>query len=190
MHRKIIGSVQLFALKLVHQDSDRAIVFGARQAARVMLASQQPALPIAEIAVAVVRRAAENAHLARIFQPPQDAIVGDVAEQEISPVSKPNRPFGPARARVQALDCGIRDSIFSEARIDNFHSGIRIDNWCFSVLLRGQGNWFACQSGRRARSDVQKGASFHRHSPVQQFCSTHSIRSGKGLEPLLRCNCG
>src|SRR6266487_1165639 len=62
MHREIVGSVELFALKSVYQHGDGAVVFGARHAARVVLAGEQPALAVAAVAVAVVRGATEDAN--------------------------------------------------------------------------------------------------------------------------------
>jgi len=47
MHGEIVGGVGLFALKSVYQHGDGAVVFGARQAARVVLAGEQPALAVA-----------------------------------------------------------------------------------------------------------------------------------------------
>src|SRR5258708_6765015 len=97
MHREIVGGVELFALNSVYQHGDGAIVFGARQAARVVLAGEQPALTIAIVTIAVVRGAAKDADFSGVFEPTQDAVVGDVAPKKIAAVAEPHGPFRPAK---------------------------------------------------------------------------------------------
>ena len=57
----VVGRVQLLAVVAVGQHGDVAVVLGARDAPRQVLAGDQPALPIARVAVGEVRRAAEQA---------------------------------------------------------------------------------------------------------------------------------
>ena len=52
----VVGRVQALALVAVGQHGDAAVVFGARDAPRQVLAGQQPALAVARVAVGVVRR--------------------------------------------------------------------------------------------------------------------------------------
>ena len=52
-----------------------AVVLGARHAPRVVLAGEQPALPVARVAVGVVRRLAEDADARRSPRPTHDAVV-------------------------------------------------------------------------------------------------------------------
>ena len=83
MHRHIIRCVELFVVKTIYQYGDGTVVFSSRYPPRVMLAGDQPTLAIPTVAVAVVRRAAENADLSGFLEPSQDAVVRDVAEEEI-----------------------------------------------------------------------------------------------------------
>src|ERR1700730_10618043 len=100
MHCQVIRCVELFVLKTIQQHRDRAIVFGSRYPARIVLAGEQPALSVPIVAVAVVRGATKNADLSSLLQPSQHSIVGDVAEEEIPPIRKPYRTFRPPRANV------------------------------------------------------------------------------------------
>src|SRR4029077_11649067 len=95
MHRQIIRRVEFLVLETIHQHRDRAIVFGSRYPARIVLAGEQPAVSVPTPAVAVVRRATENADLSSLLQPSQHAIVGDAAEEKIPPLRKPYKPFRP-----------------------------------------------------------------------------------------------
>src|SRR5262249_25445285 len=146
-----------------------------------VLTGEQSPLPVAIVSIAVVRRTAENGDLAGIFKPSQDAIVRDVAEQEITPVAEPHWPFSPARARVQALDGSVPDRVFGTARIDNFHSGVGIDDRRFPILLRGQDKWFACQGGRCPGSDAEECASSHGDSPATRILTEAMYHFSRGV---------
>ncbi len=139
MHREVVGGVELFALKSVYQHGDGPVVFGARHAARIMLASEQPALTVAVVAIAVVRGATEDTNFSRVLEPAQDAVVGDVAPEKIAAVAKPHGAFQPARAGVQAFDRRVADFVFCEARINYFDGGIGIDDGSFLLRFTGKG---------------------------------------------------
>src|SRR5205085_954126 len=79
------------AAEAIHQHGDRAVVFGARDAPPAVLAGDEPALAIAGVAVGKIRGLAVNAHLARLLLPLEDAIVGDVAPEQIAAVAEPHR---------------------------------------------------------------------------------------------------
>src|SRR5262245_65917757 len=83
-----------------------------------MLARDLSSLEVEGVAVAVVRRQAEDADAAVVLQPPELPIVGDVAPDEVAPLCVPGRPLGPQRAGPQPLDrcIGLRQTV--EARID------------------------------------------------------------------------
>ena|SRR6516165_12529438 len=100
-----------------------------------MFTSEKPSLPVAIIAIAEVRRGAENADLLGVLKPSQDAIVRDVAEEEITPISEPHRPFGPPGAGVKALDCSVEYPVFGEARLDYFKGWIGIEDRGSAFLL-------------------------------------------------------
>src|SRR5262249_24907751 len=69
-----------------------------------MLAGDEPALPIARVAVGVVRGFAENGGGASLLIPPHDPVVRNVAPQQVAPVAEPHWTFGPAEAGSQTLD--------------------------------------------------------------------------------------
>ena len=68
-----------------------------------MLASDEPALAVAGIAVGEIRWLAKNADRAGLFFPLDDALIGNVAAEQIAPVAEPHRPFGPAHPGGQSL---------------------------------------------------------------------------------------
>ena len=54
MHCEIIRRIERFALKVIRQNRDRAVMLGARDPARIVLAGHEPSLSVAGIAVAVI----------------------------------------------------------------------------------------------------------------------------------------
>ena len=85
----------------------RAVVLGARDPPRVVLAGEQPALAVAGVAVGEVRRLAEDADRAGLLVPLHDAVVRDVAPEQVAAVAEPNRPSD-HRIPVATLDLGRR----------------------------------------------------------------------------------
>ena len=65
----VVGRVEALAVEAVGQHGDAAVVLGARDAARQVLAGDQPALAVARVAVGVVRRLAEHAGRAGACRP-------------------------------------------------------------------------------------------------------------------------
>ena len=113
-------------------DCDRAVRFGARDAAAAALAGEQAPLPIARIAVRVVRRHAEHAD-SRPFVPSQDTIIGNVAEQQGLGIGEPDRALAPAHARVQLLHLRRTNHIRPEALVvDDLNASFHLP----SSLLR------------------------------------------------------
>ncbi len=106
-----------------------------------MLAGKQAALPVAEVAIAVVRRAAEDADFSGVFKPSKHAVVGNVAEKEIAAIAKPDRAFGPAGASVKSLDGRVADLVFSKSRVNDFDGGIGVEDGNFLGLLGGTREW-------------------------------------------------
>src|SRR5262249_37885874 len=94
-------------------------------APRQVLARKLPALEIEAVAIAVVRRAAEDADAAIVLEPAQLPIVGDVAPYQIAALRVPGWPFHPERAGPQPLDGGVGLAQPVEARIDGDDVGIR-----------------------------------------------------------------
>jgi len=126
MRDDVVGSVEFFALVIVHQNRDGAVVLGTRDAARIVFAGEQAALSVAVIAIAVVGRTAKNADFSRVFEPSQHAVVGNIAEQKITAITEPNGALGPARACVEPFDGGVDDFVFRKARVNHLDCGIGI----------------------------------------------------------------
>ena len=105
----IVGAGQPLALEAVGQHGDRAVIFGAGQVLRVVLAGDEPALAVAGVAVGIVRRLAEHADRAGLLLPFHDPVVRDVAEQQIAAVAEPHRPLGKAHAAGDPLDRGVAE---------------------------------------------------------------------------------
>ena len=122
-------------------------------------------MQVARVAVRVVRRLTEHAHLAALFHPAQDAIVGDVAPQQIAAVAEPHRPLGPAAAGVETLDRGVADSIARETWIDDLDARIRIaDDRIVTTAAH------SCRAGRGGRD-----------------CNRSSFRAGARRAARSRC---
>src|SRR6266446_4937744 len=80
-HHHVVWRVEPLALVAVADHRDRAVIFGAGDAPRVMLAGDEPALAVAGVAVGVVRWLAEDADRAGLLVPAHDPVVRDVAPQ-------------------------------------------------------------------------------------------------------------
>jgi len=126
VYGQIVRSIEQLALEVVGQHGDGSVVFGARDPACIVLAGNETALAIARVAVAVIRRLAEDADFSSVFEPAQDAIVGNVAPQQIPAVTEPNRAFGPAASGVEALDDSIGGDELRKARIEDLDVGVGV----------------------------------------------------------------
>ena len=73
-----------------------------------------------------MRRAAPDADRAGLLLPLQDAVVRDVAPQQIAAIAEPHRPLGEAAAAGDALDRGIAEHVFLKARVEHLDVGIGI----------------------------------------------------------------
>src|SRR5271156_6077460 len=112
---------------MVENDGDRAIIFGAGDPSPLVLAGDEPPLAVAGVAVRVVRRLAKNADRAGFFVPAHDAIIGDVAPQQVTAVAEPDRPFGPAKTVREPLDRSIEWRLdLVKARIKGSDRRVRI----------------------------------------------------------------
>src|SRR5262249_516264 len=105
---------------------DRAVVFGAHHAPPTMLTGDEPPLAVPRVAVSEVRRFAEDADRAGLFFPLDDALVGDVAAKQISPVAEPYRAFRPAQPRAEPFLRRPFQPVFFEAPIERMDRGIGI----------------------------------------------------------------
>src|SRR5262249_51670109 len=110
----------------IENHRDRAVVLGSRHAPRVVLARDEPALAVARGAVGVVGWAPEHGDGARLFVPTHDAVVGNVARQEIATVAEPHGALGTAESGLQPLHRLVADATPREALIQDLHRSIRI----------------------------------------------------------------
>jgi len=69
-----------------------------------MFASDQATLTIAGVSIAEVRWFAIDADRAGFFFPFDDAVVGNIAAQQITAVAEPHRSLSPAQAGRDPLD--------------------------------------------------------------------------------------
>ena len=99
----VVGRIEPLALVGVGDDRDRAVGFGAGDAARAVLAGDQPPLAVARVAVGVVGVGAEDVDAA-VPGPAHHAVVGDVAPDQLVGVGEPDRPLRPAAFVVEQLD--------------------------------------------------------------------------------------
>ena len=119
LHHDVVGRIQALAVPFVRDDGNRAVDLGAGDAARQMLAGDQPALVVDGVAVRIVGALAEHRDFAGGLDEPHHAIVRNVGPDEIAARREPGRPFRPARAGPQALDAHVTGETRLEARIEN-----------------------------------------------------------------------
>ena len=89
----------------------------AADAAAAMFTGDQTALAVARIAIAVPGRLAEDADGAGFFLPFQEAIIGDVAPEQVAAVAEVHWTFGPAAAIRESFDRGERKAQGVEAGV-------------------------------------------------------------------------
>jgi hypothetical protein len=126
LHHNVIGTGEPLALETVGEQGDGAIIFGAGEVLRVVLAGDQPPLAVTRVAIGVVRLLTKHADTGVGFVPPQDAVAGDVAEQQIAAVAEPHRALGETEAGGDPLDRRVAEHQPLEARIEHDDVGIRI----------------------------------------------------------------
>ena len=101
---RVVRRVQFLAIVLVGDDRDRAVEFGPGDPPAAVFARDQASFAVDGVAVRVHRRLAEDADVTVILREAHDAVVGNVAEQNIAPGRKVDRAFGPAESGRDALD--------------------------------------------------------------------------------------
>ena len=141
-HHHIVGRVEALAREVVGQHRDGAVVLGADDAPAAVLAGDEATLAVAGVAVGEVGGLAEHADGTRLLLPLQDAVVGDVAPQQVAPVADPHRPLRPAAAGGEALHAGELEPVPLERRIERDDGGV----WIARGLLPAVGEGW---DGRR-----------------------------------------
>ena len=95
-------------------------------AAAAVLAADEAALAVAGVAVGEVGGLAVDADRARLLLPLEDAVVGDVAPQQVAAVAEIDGALRPAAAGGEALHAGELQPVLLEARIERDDGGIGI----------------------------------------------------------------
>src|SRR6202011_228083 len=121
----IVRRIELLAVVVVDEHGDGAVMLGARDAPRIVLAADKPAFAVARVAVAVIRRRAEDADMAVLLEPAHHAVVGNVAPQQKAAVAHIDRTLGPAEAGGDALDRAIADLVL-EALVERLDPRVRV----------------------------------------------------------------
>ena len=101
-------------------------MFRTGDAAAAMLAGDEAALAVAGMAVGEIRRLAVDADRPGFLFPLEDAVVGNIAAQQIAPVAEPHRAFGPAQPGGQPFHRRQFQPVFLEARIERVDRRIGI----------------------------------------------------------------
>src|SRR5215472_7811964 len=151
-----------------------------------MLAGQQSALAVAVIPVAVVRGSAENTNLSGLLMPTQHAVVGDVAEQQITPIPKPDRSLRPSRTGVEALDRSVGHFVFRETRINHFHGSIGIGHRIFLLLFHSKAERIKGKRRCKPGSQVHKCPPLHVSSSESKSGREHLITAYAAQRKVLR----
>src|SRR6185436_10681469 len=110
----------------LRQHRDAAVVFSTGDPAPFVLAGDEAPLPVPGVPVRVARGLAEDADRARLLFPLEDAVVRDVAPQQVAPVAEPHRPFTPAEPGAQPLDLRGVDAVAREALVEDADGGVRV----------------------------------------------------------------
>src|SRR5208337_5491685 len=95
------------------------------------------------------------------LQPAQHAVVGDVAEQQVTPVAKPHRAFRPARAGVEPLDGGIALPVWGKTRMEDFNRRVGILGDLRQTPILGGSQGIHRQARPRCRRRGKKSSSLH-----------------------------
>src|SRR5262249_49687991 len=150
----VVGGGERLALQTFPQHSDGAIVFGARDPPRIVLAGDKASLAIAGVTVGIVGRLSEDADRSRLLLPAHDTVVGDVAPKEVATVAKPHRALGPSHARGEPFDACQSQPILREARIERLHCRIGVavvhsplSRYALGECSRGHSRATGCQDG-------------------------------------------
>ncbi len=96
--RRVVGRIEPPAPPVARQHGARAVMLDAADAARQVLAGDQPALPVHGVAVVVAAALPEHGDRAVRLVEAHQPVIGDVRPQEIAPGGKVGRALRPARA--------------------------------------------------------------------------------------------
>ena len=94
----IVRCVERFSVKVVHQHSNRSVIFGSSDAPRTVFATDESPLSIAGVSVAIIGRFTVDAYFTGGFLPFQNPIVRNIAPEQIPAIAEPDGSFCPSRS--------------------------------------------------------------------------------------------
>ncbi|MNH87404.1 hypothetical protein D3C73_398860 [compost metagenome] len=123
----VVRRIQLLALVGVGKNRDRAVMLRAGDAAGQVFACNQAALQVAAMAVGIVGIGVEHAPCLVRFVELHDAVVRNIANQQILAVTEIDRTFQPASAGGNLFQRSAGNTVFRKARVENLNGRIGID---------------------------------------------------------------
>src|SRR5215471_5226753 len=122
----VVRSGKPLAREAFGEDGDGSIVFRPRQPLSVVLTSDKPPLPVASVAVGIVGGPSEHRDGTGLLVPAHNAVVGDVAEQQLARVAEPHRSFREAEPSADPLNRRQSQDYPLEAWVDHLQIRIRV----------------------------------------------------------------
>ena len=123
----VVGRIQTLAVIAVCQDRDLAVLFGAGYATSDgVLACQQTTLAITDIAVGIVGVFAEDGCFPCLLIEFHDAVVRNVAEQQVPTFWEISRAFGPPETGCHLFQRAAVDAVFGETGVQNLNYRVRV----------------------------------------------------------------
>ena len=99
----------------------RPTVLGTDHRSPILTAGDEAPFQVAGIAVGVTGRLTQHAHAAALLVIFENAIVGDVAEDQKTQIGEPRRPFGPSCAGPKPFKPRIAEHVLVKARIERLY---------------------------------------------------------------------
>jgi hypothetical protein len=141
-----------------------------------VLAGDEAALAVTRIAVGVIGRATEDGETVVLLVEFHDAVVGDIAAQQVAPFREIGGAFRPAHAGGYLFQRTAVDAVSGEAGVEDLDRRVRV------ALVRREGKGLRCRAAReggraeQAAGGAEQDASFCGHSSGLSRC--------RGLVPL------
>jgi hypothetical protein len=180
MRDDIVRRVERLALIGIGDHRHCTVVLPAHHAAVEVLARQLAALKIEGVAVAVIGRPTEHRDPPVVPDIAVLHIARDIAEDDVTALARPGRPFRPQRPRPQPIDRTLGAPQRQKGRVDDDDVGVRINRrFVPSPLARRVGNY----AGRRADFAGFLGGCW---TAVERCCARQTGGTGEELAPRQR----
>ena len=118
MHNNVVWAIQAFAVVMFRQNGHAAVQFGAGDTPVLVRTADQTALTVACVAVGKTGRLTENEHAA-VLGPAQDAVVRQIAYQQLVCIGKPDGSFQPGKILSERQQLCIGQDERAKARIND-----------------------------------------------------------------------